>query len=107
MEDFTVKKTIVTYEGLLQNLETEFAKLTQHFDQPLDNNRLEQEAAKITKSRVKDKTQHDPQVVQLKETYNTARETFKKDYAGLIWDCLIKDRADLLNYFDDEVYRRG
>ena len=35
-ENFTVQKTILRYEGLVQDMSAEFAKLTEHFGQPLE-----------------------------------------------------------------------
>jgi len=99
-ERFTKKKTVLTYEGMKNDMATEFAKVTSHFGHKLDLKKLEKAAARITKEEVKKKTAHDSQVVQLVSDYAKIRSEFKKKYSSLVWDTLTNDREHLNKYFE-------
>lgn len=105
-EQFTLHKTILTYEGMKRDLVTELSKVTQHFGEPIDNERLEIVAKQITKDEVKDKAEHDPQVVQLQESYEVVRGEFWKRHGTIIWDVVISGRPYLAEFFDPEILPR-
>ena len=98
-EQFTKNKTILTYEGLRKNIIAEFSKITSHFYQPLDDARLMNAAALITKDEVKRKTLHDAQVVKLEKTYPLLREDFREKNGQLIWETILKNREELTAFF--------
>jgi hypothetical protein len=98
-ENFTLHKTILTYEGLKQDLAAEFGKVTSHFGQSLDRTRLENAAAQVTKNELKRQTKDDPQVVQLRSSYQVARQEFHKKQGALVWDSLTKGRSYLFDKF--------
>ena len=89
-ENFTTHKTILTYQGLKQDLAAEFEKVTSHFDQSLNRTRLENAAARVTKDEVKRKTRHDPQVVQFRSSYQVARQEFHQKQGAVVWESLTK-----------------
>jgi hypothetical protein len=101
-ENFTTKKTVVTYEGLMSNLATEFAYVTAHFGRKVDSEHLHEVAAQVTKNEVKSKTVHDEKVVTMGERYEISREAFREQQASYVWACLFKDREHLQQYFHPE-----
>ena len=105
-EAFTGKKTIVTYEGMRQDLVAEFARVAGHFERPLDRRRLDAVAGKISKDEVKRKTGHDPQVVQLEESYVDIRSRFRAEHERFVWDVLTRGRPYLGDYFETETFER-
>ena len=98
-ENFTKRKSVLTYEGMKEDLAEEFQKVVAHFGQKLDKDRLRLVAERITKEEVKKKTKHDPQVLQLSSCYNDARVLFKQFHSKLIWDALTADREQLCAVF--------
>jgi hypothetical protein len=101
-ERFTKQKTILTYEGMKQDIAAEFTKVTEHFGQELDKTRLEKVIAQITREEVKRKTKFDSKVVQLRPEYDISRDKFQKMYKTLVWNNLTKERPHLLKYFPAE-----
>lgn len=99
-EKFTKKKTVISYEGLKTNIEIEFAKITDHFEVKLNRKKLKNSIERVTKEEVKQKTVHDPQVVQLDESYIGARNLFKQRYRQQILDIVFEGRTFLERYFD-------
>jgi len=99
IESFTKKKTIVNYEGMKNDIVTEFRKITDHYSEKLDSIRLVNAATRITKEEVKRKTGHDIQVVQLKEEYNELRNEFKLFHGQQVWDSVLNGRSYLDKYF--------
>lgn len=99
-ESFTTHKTILTYEGLKNDLVSEFAKVTAHFGQTLDAERLQRASAQITKDEVKSKTGHDRQVVTLDDRYTMTREAFREQWAAYVRENVFQNHAHLIPYFD-------
>ncbi len=100
-EDFTVKKHILTYEGMKRDLAAEFSKVTDFFGVLLDVARLTEVASRVTKEEVKSKTTHDPQVVQLEKGYEMTREVFGQRHRDHVWDALTRQgRAHLRGDFE-------
>ena len=84
-DDFTRKKTVITYEGMKSNMADEFFKVCRHFDEELDLRKLESILKKVSKGELKKKTSHDQQVVNLSVEYNTSREKFADKYSENIY----------------------
>ncbi|MFH2008145.1 MAG: sulfotransferase domain-containing protein [bacterium] len=99
-ERFTTVKTVLTYEGLKENLEREFSKVTAHFGETLAAERLQRAAAQVTKGEVKSKTAHDRQVVQLDQGYETSREAFRERSTEVVWESVFKARNQLRPFFE-------
>ncbi|MEI6124938.1 MAG: sulfotransferase domain-containing protein [Pseudomonadota bacterium] len=98
-ENFTTKKTIITYEGLQRNLCGEFEKICCHLNVAFDPGRIAQAAQEISKEKLKDKTRHDPQVINLSSAYVWSRETFKEQNAKAVFSTLLATDARLGNMF--------
>jgi hypothetical protein len=98
-ENFTTKKTVITYEGLKNNLNETFAKVTAHLGTEFDVVRLQDAAARVTKSEVKSKTQHDEQVIQLDSRYDMSRETFREQSGAFVLETVFKNREQLRPFF--------
>jgi hypothetical protein len=48
-ETFTIRKTVITYEGLKNDMHATFQKVCEHFDCPLDYNKLDNVVPQISK----------------------------------------------------------
>ncbi len=94
-ETFTVKKTIVRYEGLKNDLPAEFLKVASHFGEELDQQKLQQASARTSKEEIKRKTQHDNRVINLQAGYDRKRETFRQQHEKLVWNVLLEGREHL------------
>lgn len=88
-EDFTIRKTVLRYEGLKEDLANEFGKVVAHFDVDLDNQRLAAIAEQVSKTSLKKKTVHDKQVVNLDPKYGANRESFRAASGGRIRSTVI------------------
>ena len=84
-EDFTRKKTVITYEGMKADMAHEFAKICLHFGEKLDAHKLAAVLEKVSKVELKKKTAHDEQVVNLSAEYQTSRKTFADKYSNQIY----------------------
>ena len=98
-EKFTIKKTIISYEGMQNNLHNEFKKICQHFNERFDGEKLDVVFNKVTKEDLKKRTLHDAQVVNLSKKYNENRKIFRNKYAGEIINIIKGNNFGLENYF--------
>jgi hypothetical protein len=88
-ENFTFRKTIVTYEGMKKDMANEFKKICLHFSLPFERRKLHDALGKVTKEEVKRKTTHDPRVINLLKDYQIEKEKFKQKQAAFIMDCIL------------------
>lgn len=101
-ERFSTHKTILTYESMTRDLDAEFAKVTNHFGELLDKTRLDEVARVVNKDEVKRRTQHDLQVIQLRESYKIERQEFQNIQGPFVWEVLTRNRSHLLEFFSTE-----
>ena len=99
-ENFTKKKTIIKYDRLKDDRYNEFRKVCDHFNTAFDPERFDRVAAKVSKEKVKDKTPHDSQVINLNQSYAEARAAFRSKYQERIFDTILRGREQLTEYFD-------
>lgn len=85
-DDFTNKKTVLTYEGMKSDMVQEFAKVCRHFGKELDVPKLKTVMEKVSKTELKKKTAHDQKVVNLSGDYELSRVGFAKKYSAQIMD---------------------
>lgn len=97
-ENFSDKKTIVKYENLRDSLKDEFAKITAHFDEALNLDKLENIAQIVSKQEVQKKTKHDVQVIATDPLYETTREYFQLKHGQEIIDLVIEENKDLIEH---------
>jgi len=97
-EDVSEKKTILRYENMTQDLKSEFAKVTAHFGQSLDAEKLEEVAAQVSKAEVKKKTAHDPRVINRNENYADSREVFAQKHGELVTQVVLEQNSKLQAY---------
>lgn len=107
VEKFTEKKTVITYEGLKNNIEGEFKKVCRHFDIDFNGEKLHRIAQKITKLKVAQKTTYDNQIINKEIEYLNNREWFKKEYDTFVMNIFSKvsewslgDRDRLIELFE-------
>jgi hypothetical protein len=100
-ERFTAHKTILTYEGMKNDVSNEFQMITRHFDTPFDAEKLQRAISRVTKDEVKKKTQHDPQAIQLGDDYAIARARFAERQGRLVWETLFDRRRSLEQFLPD------
>jgi hypothetical protein len=87
-ENFTTRKTIITYEGMKKDMDSEFQKICRHFSVPFEQGKLHEALCRVTKKEVQTKTTHDPRVINLSKNYLIKKEEFKQKQAALIMDCI-------------------
>jgi len=83
-DDFTEKKTVLTYESLKSDMHGEIKKICEHLGKSYDSVQLDSVLARVSKDELKKKTKHDQQVVNLTETYRNEREMFRDKFSELI-----------------------
>lgn len=98
-EDFTRKKTVLSYECLRSDPEAEFRKVAQHFGVDLDSEKLKRAIAGSSKEKLKEKTSHDLQVVNLKKDYDVKRAAFRAAHTDKVWEALLSGREYLRQDF--------
>lgn len=98
-EKFTIKKTVLTYEGLKNNINREFKKICDHFEEPFISSKFDLVIAKVNKEELKKKTKHDNQVVNLSHSYESQRENFGKNYGEYIMKCVSQQNKELKSLF--------
>lgn len=98
-DDFTKKKTVVTYEGMKENMCGEIEKICKHLETNFDPAKLGSVLAKVSKDELKKKTKHDQQVVNLSDRYRDERETFREKYGQSIFDELYATELSLEKFF--------
>lgn len=85
-ENFTIKKTLVRYENLKEQLVQEFSKIVAHFDGEMDESKLTFCTSQISKERVKQSTGYNQNVMTLNYEYEDRRVKFCETYASYIWE---------------------
>jgi len=98
-ETFTQIKTVVRYERLKDHLTAEFSRICAHFGKTLEVERLETAAAQVTRQRAKEKTQHDPQVINVTRIYEERRQRFHAQHGAFVWQVLLDSREHLRRNF--------
>ncbi len=98
-ETVSTKKTILKYEKLQQDMEAEFAKLTTHFGESLNVEKLNEVQGRVSKEEVKKKTYHDPRVINRNTTYELSREEFTKIHGDRIYEWVCHQNPQLKAYF--------
>ncbi len=83
-EDFTKSKTVLKYENLKQDINSEFKKVCDHFSEHFDEDKLMGVLDEVSKESLKKKTTHDQQVVNLSARYEEARESFQAENQDFI-----------------------
>ena len=100
-ETFTNRKTVVRYEGLQREPHAEFGKICTHLDLPFDPGRLDAAMSKVSKSKLKEKTQHDEQIVNLSNEYANEKETFRGRFGTLILDVMAEENPRVGKLWSD------
>lgn len=98
-EMFTKRKTIVRYERLKVNMPEEYGKICAHFDWTLDTESLEEVTAHVSRDRVKEKTPHDSQVINLTQLYADERQRFRLEQGEFVWQIILHGREHLRQDF--------
>lgn len=99
-ETFTDLKTVLRYERLRIDILKEFNRVCNHFKSPLNEQRLKDVAARVSKEKVKEKTPHDPQVIDLSRDYEESKKIFQATHSEFIWQVLLNKRKYLLGNFE-------
>ncbi len=96
---FTKKLTVLKYERLKDDPASEFKKITDHFGVEFSAEKLKAALESSTKEKLKEKTTHDPQVVNLKDDYAAKRKRFRSESEGLVWETVLSGRDYLKRDF--------
>lgn len=87
-ESSATRKTVIRYEGLRTDPAREFRAVCAHIGVPMDENRLRDAMAQVSKDRLKELTRHDDQVVDLSRDYDAQREEFRALAGRLVMEAL-------------------
>jgi FkbM family methyltransferase len=98
-EDFTKKKTVITYERMKVDMYGEIKKICEHFNEDFDPKRLSSVLAQVSKNELKKKTEHDQQVVNLSTDYEVCRAAFTDKYSKQIVSEIYALEPELERYF--------
>lgn len=98
-EDFTSKKVILTYEGLKNDIEGEFKKISEFFGVPYDQELVNSVAANVSKEKISEKTKHDPKVINLDNEYSSRRQKFISDHQAQINSLILSRYPELQPIF--------
>jgi hypothetical protein len=98
-ENFTTKKTVVTYETLKSGLAGGFQSVCRHFDVPFDESKLLAACGQVTKENLKRKTTHDNQVVNLSRDYEQDREAFRDAHGRVVMETVLAQDKTLSHFF--------
>jgi len=101
-EDFTVKKTVITFEAFQKIPRETFAFITAHFGQPLYGSDFSSAYSMVTKKELQAKLEEiDPgwgPIINDSKAYDTMRNEFRETHSDLIWEVALKDREEILKY---------
>jgi len=87
-ENFTSRKTVVSYESMQRDMSSQFKKICHHFSVPFVQNKLQDAVCHVTKDEVQKKTTHDPRVIDLSKDYQIKKKLFKQKQTDFIMDCI-------------------
>jgi hypothetical protein len=99
-DDFTKRKTVITYEGMKSNMHGEIRKICEHFGKGFDSTKLDSVLVQVSKDELKKKTKHDQQVVNLSDSYRIEREVFKEKYGEQLFDELFATEPALEKFLN-------
>ncbi len=94
-EKFTNEKLVLRYEDLSKSLEICFKSLSAFIGVDYDNSKLKRANYKVTKNEVKNRTPHDPQVVDVSGSYKRDRCEFSQDFTELVLDTVCGNDSEL------------
>ncbi len=103
-ESFTKKKTILMYEGMKKDMNQEFKKVCDHFNQIIDYEKLDKAVKTVTKEEVKNKTTHDQQVINKSIDYEKLRLAFAIKYGRKISEIVFNIDNRLENHLNIRFY---
>lgn len=101
-ENFTSRKTIITYEEMKKDTESEFKKICRHFSVPFERSKLQEALCRVTKKEVQKKTTHDPRVIDLSKAYQIKKGEFNQKYSSFIMDCIYSVDPALEKFIIDQ-----
>lgn len=99
-EEFTEKKTVITYEGMRKDLGCEFMKVCAHFDMEFIPDRLREALLQSSKGTIKQKTTHDLKVVSSDLHYENEREQFIRRNGDEIMSIMLHGNNELEKYIN-------
>jgi len=98
-ETFAQWKTVLRYGRLKTHMTEEFPKVCEHFGEELDPQRLTEVANRVTRDQVRERTLHDPKVVNASRAYEDGRVRFRAESCTLVWEALLDGREHLRTDF--------
>ena len=99
-ETFTKKKTVLKYERLVDDIKNEFKKICMHFNADFKEDKLVEVSKQVSKEKLKEKTVHDKQVVNIEPAYEKEKSIFYKNHFTMISDTLYKTHPLLEGFFN-------
>jgi len=97
-DHFSTQKTVLTYEGLKKDICSEFKKVCSHLNYSFDEERIMNISNNVKKQNIKEKTTHDPRVIQNSKQYEILRNYFISKYSKKIHEIIINYNPKLSDY---------
>jgi len=98
-EGFTLKKTIICYDKMVQDVAGEFKKICEHFNTDFELNKFLMINRIVNKREIKKKTLHDPKAIKLDSTYQREKKYFIEKYSGYVMDNILIENSQLWEFF--------
>jgi len=102
-DDFTKKKTVITYEGMKSDISDQIKKICEHLGEEYSRPRLELVVSQVSKEKLKKKTKHDQQVVNLSDAYTRERDGFQNKYCESIYQNLCSIDPEIQKLFEKGI----
>ncbi len=98
-DELSIDKVVLTYEGLKNDFDQEFKKLSNFLNVPYNPNKLESIHEKTSKVKIKKRVPEDPRVINSTSGYARNRDLFIEKNSELIRHTIEQIDLKLTNYF--------
>jgi hypothetical protein len=98
-ETFSLKKTVINYDKMVQDLSGEFKKACEHFEICFDLKKFMIVNKIVKKREIKKKTFHDPKVINLTSAYQKEKKYFKEKYSSFVMKNIFSQNNKLRDIF--------
>lgn len=101
-EKYSVHKTIIKYDNFKNNFVSEFRKITDFFNEKIDEDRLNGIIKNLTKESIKNRLgdqKKNHRIINTSNNYDRNKELFVNTHSDLIYDVIFDIDSNLKSYF--------
>jgi hypothetical protein len=103
-EKCTDKKTVLTYEGMQHNPDSEFEKLFDHFGAKFNPRKLHRILSDVSKKTLLSKAKHNTAVITLSDSYESNRSKFISEKTDTVMNAFGRVDSRLAAFFAGDPY---